>query len=302
MLRRISENWPAWRKPAIDLFVTLNLAFLALDIYLAHSINQFAHDAEWIPFYVSIVGAVLMAISLLAFGLRAMPGKGGSKGERIIGYTVGFVCLAVGLVGMVLHLESRFFQEMTLQSLVYSAPFVAPLAYAGLGLLLIMNHMVRGDNIEWGRWVVLLACAGFFGNFGLSVADHAQNGFFHTTEWIPVIVAALAVGCLIVASTATPQRSFLNLCVLVMGVQVLVGLIGLGLHFRVNYQTASDKGMFHDFVFGAPVFAPLLFPNLALLACIGLWDLKSRMDKDTAGQPGETREAQELGQVPSVTP
>ena len=185
---------------------------------------------------------------------------------------------------MVLHLDSRFFIEMTLQSLVYSAPFVAPLAYAGLGLLLIMNHMVEGDDTDWGRWVVFLACAGFFGNFGLSLADHAQNGFFHATEWVPVIVAALAVGCLIVASSAPPQRSFLNLCVLVMGVQVLVGLIGFGLHFRVNYQIASDKGMFHDFIFGAPVFAPLLFPNLAMLASFGLWDLKSRLGINSADQ------------------
>ena len=50
--------------------------------------------------------------------------------------------IAIGLVGVVLHLDSRFFHERTIKSLVYAAPFAAPLAYTGLGLLLIMNRMV----------------------------------------------------------------------------------------------------------------------------------------------------------------
>ena len=38
----------------IELFVIVNLGFLSLDIYLAHSINQFHHEAEYIPFWFSI--------------------------------------------------------------------------------------------------------------------------------------------------------------------------------------------------------------------------------------------------------
>ena len=77
-----------------------------------------------------------------------------------------------------LHLDSRFFHERTIKSLVYAAPFAAPLAYTGLGLLLIMNRMVDPKSEEWPRWVLLLGLGGVVGNFIFSLTDHAQNGFF----------------------------------------------------------------------------------------------------------------------------
>ncbi len=43
---------------------------------------------------------------------------------------------------MIWHLRGDFFQEQTLKNLVYTAPFAAPLAYTGLGLLLILDRMV----------------------------------------------------------------------------------------------------------------------------------------------------------------
>ena len=61
---------------------------------------------------------------------------------RDVGHLVGWCAIAIGLVGVVLHLDSRFFHERTIKSLVYAAPFAAPLAYTGLGLLLVMNRMV----------------------------------------------------------------------------------------------------------------------------------------------------------------
>ena len=56
------------------------------------------------------------------------------------------------VAGLLWHLEGRFFRELTLESLVYTAPFAAPLAYTGLGLLLIMNRMVDPESPEWPRW------------------------------------------------------------------------------------------------------------------------------------------------------
>ncbi len=43
----------------------------------------------------------------------------------------------VEVVGMLFHLNDTFFREQTLHNLVYTAPFIAPLSYAGLGLLII---------------------------------------------------------------------------------------------------------------------------------------------------------------------
>ncbi|MCA9516160.1 MAG: hypothetical protein KC635_14545, partial [Myxococcales bacterium] len=97
-------------------------------------------------------------------------------------------------------LDSAFFQRETLHDLVYTAPFIAPLAYTGLGLLLVMNRTVSADRAEWGFWVVVLALGGFVGNLVLSLADHAQNGFFNPLEWVPVVAAALCVGFLVVVA------------------------------------------------------------------------------------------------------
>src|SRR4051794_27819797 len=69
--RNVSECWSmgflfkirqALSKPAVvvELFIAANLAFLAVDIYVAHSTNQFAHWAEWIPFGFSLASPVLL--------------------------------------------------------------------------------------------------------------------------------------------------------------------------------------------------------------------------------------------------
>ena len=50
------------------------------------------------------------------------------------------------VIGLVWYLSSRFFVELTLESLVYTAPFPAPLAYTALGLLLVMNRMVASRD------------------------------------------------------------------------------------------------------------------------------------------------------------
>jgi hypothetical protein len=67
------------------------------------------------------------------------------------------------------------------------------LAYTALGLLLLMNRMVDRRSEEWPRWVLLLGLGGVVGNFIFSLTDHAQNGSYRKTEWIPVWNSTLAV-------------------------------------------------------------------------------------------------------------
>ena len=164
---------------------------------------------------------------------------------------------------MVLHLDSRFFDERTLKSLVYAAPFAAPLAYTGLGLLLIMNRMVDADSEEWPYWVLLMALGGFVGNFIFSLTDHAQNGFFHSTEWIPVVSSAFAVGFLVAPFVTPVGRRFLWLCAVVLLVQAAVGLLGFYYHTAANLRGPSPR-WFDNFVHGpGPGAAPVPQPGSA---------------------------------------
>ena len=220
---------------------------------------------------------------------------------RDVGYTVGWLSVLVGLGGVLYHLESRFFLDRTLKSLTYAAPFAAPLAYAGLGFLLLMNRMVAARSAEWARWVIFMSLGGFFGNFVLSLTDHASNGFFAKTEWIPVISSALATGFLIVPLVLTVTRRFMDVCLIVMLTQALVGVLGFWFHIQANLVEPGNS-LFDRLVNGAPPIAPLLFPNLVGLALIGIWALLPHLDEATPGQSwsGATYDWARTGEEPGA--
>lgn len=265
-----------------ECFAVGNLAFLAVDIFVAHSMNEFAHWAEWIPLGFSVV-APLLLLATMIFARSLKPPRVGQNSmlattERLrrgIGLLVGFTSVTVGIAGLLWHLNSQFFADQTLKNLIYAAPFVAPLAYSGIGLLILLNRMVPGDSDEWPRWILLLALGGWAGNFALSLADHAQNSFFYWPESIPVIASALAIGALSVALVDYRNRSFLRLCLLLMASQILVGVAGWILHLIAIANSPMDA-IWDRVVFSAPAFAPLLFADLAILAMIGLGTLYAR--------------------------
>lgn len=261
----------------LELFVVVNYAFLVADAWLAHAFNAFARDVEWVPVVFSAVAALVLGANLALARRRSGEGRAFLRGGgRVAGFLVGGASIVVGVAGLVFHLESHFFRELTLRSLVYSAPFAAPLAFAGLGFLVLLNRMVPPEGREWAAWILLLACGGFLGNFALSLADHAQNGFFHATEWIPVAVAALATSHLLVLLLRTPGQGFLRVCWGILGLSALTGALGFWFHLQPVLEEAG-RPLAQRVVYGAPIFAPLLFPNLSLLAALGVWDLQAKL-------------------------
>jgi hypothetical protein len=262
-----SRKWFLDPRAWLEAFALVNLGFLAPDIYLAHSTNLFREWPEHIPYYFSMAAPTVLLAGAIALWL------GAARVWRWLGYAVGWGSVAVGVAGLIWHLSGRFFYENTLQSLVYTAPFAAPLSYTGIGLLLILNRMVEVESVEWPMSVLLLALGGFVGNFIFSLADHAQNGFYHSTEWIPVAASAFGVGFLLVPLMVRVNRAYLGICAIVLVLQAGVGLLGFWYHNEANLHGPSPD-RFDNFVYGAPALAPLLFPNLALLALIGLWELR----------------------------
>ncbi|MBT3479312.1 MAG: hypothetical protein HOA15_03425 [Candidatus Marinimicrobia bacterium] len=250
----------------IELFILANLSFLALDIFVAHSINAFAHNAEWIPFYFSIFSPILLSIELY------QNWRGKTYTYKTIGLLIGTTSVIVGIAGLLWHLNSNFFGHQTIKSLVYTAPFVAPLSYTGLGLLIIMNRMVKPGTKEWNQWLIFFGLSGFFGNFILALSDHAQNGFFLFTEWIPVVSSALAVGFLTTLLIQKYSSKYIKLCLSIMALQVCVG--GLGFYYHSHsIMNGISENFFENLIYTAPIFAPLLFINLAILSGFGLLGL-----------------------------
>lgn len=264
---RRAKSWP--RPILVELFAISNLAFLTFDVFIAHSVNAFHYPIERIPVGFGVAGAALLfgGLAIDAFELRRAT-------VRWAGYVVGWSAILVGVVGLFLHLRSTFFTEFTLKSLVYTAPFAAPLSFAGLGFLVLANRQVPRDSIAWGKWVLFLAWGGFVGNFALSLADHAQNGFFDRKEWIPVVASAFAVGFLLVALLRPLDDPLLVGTLLVLGAEVLVGVAGFFFHVRADLR--SPGPLTQKVLYGAPPFAPLLFADLAALAALALWDLRAK--------------------------
>jgi hypothetical protein len=261
-----SDRW--WAEPQVwvEAFAVVNIAFLTFDIYLAHSVNEFHSHAEWIPLYFSAIAPWFLIAGFTQRQHRPALWK-------VTGNVIGTAAVLIGLTGMILHLESHFFYERTLRSLTYSAPFAAPLAYTGLGFLLLMNRMVNPDSLEWAQWVLLLTVGGFVGNFVFSLADHAANGFFFSLEWVPVVASAVAVGFLSVPLLIGVSRGFLDLAAVVLLTEAVVGIWGFVLHSEGNLRGPSVHP-FANFIYGAPPLAPLLFPNLMVLGMIALWRLR----------------------------
>jgi hypothetical protein len=258
-------GWRADHQLWIELFTLFNFAGLVADISLAHSQNHFEQAAEFVPLYCSAVAVSGLVIILPL--RRRMPAV-----WRDVGHLIGWIAVAVGLAGVILHLDSRFFYERTIRSLTYAAPFAAPLAYTGLGLLLIANRLVDARSREWPMWMLLLAVGGFVGNFVFSLTDHAQNGFYNPLEWLPVVSSACAIGALAVPFLIDVTPSYLRLCAAVLALQALTGVAGFLLHAAAVVRQPAAS-WFEKILSGAPPMAPLLFPNLAILGGIGIWVL-----------------------------
>lgn len=268
-----SASW--WADPLawVEIFALNNIAFLALDIGLAHAVNSFAHSAEWIPVGFSVVAPGILLVAAWLGGLRPPLADDRTPNRQLarwLGLAVGWGSVVVGIAGLLFHLHSAFFDDQTLKNLVYTAPFVAPLAYTGVGLLLILNRMQDARSVEWARWVVLLALGGSIGNFVLTLADHAQNGFFSRWEWVGVVSSAFVVSTSLGFLIAPRDRTTRALALLALAVQSLVGVLGFVLHLRANLASPMSN-FWQRFLYGAPQFAPLLLDDLALLSLLGFW-------------------------------
>src|SRR5581483_11258172 len=239
-----NERWWAEAELWVEAFSIVNIGFLTFDILLAHSVNQFRNRAEYIPLLFSATAPLVLIVAVTQRTRRRIIWK-------ILGHAVGWAAIVVGLTGVVLHLESHFFYERTIRSLTYSAPFAAPLAYTGLGFLLIMNRMVDAESFEWAQWVLLFTLGGFIGNFVFSLADHAENGFFYKVEWVPVAASAAAIGFLAVPLIMRVSRTFIDASAAVLVLDAGVGLWGFVLHTVGNLRGPSVHA-FNNFIYGAP--------------------------------------------------
>ena len=68
------DDSPWWANPLfwVEMFVAANLAFLTVDIGLAHAINSFEHRAEWIPIVFSLAATLVLLLAIPLGGLAGL--------------------------------------------------------------------------------------------------------------------------------------------------------------------------------------------------------------------------------------
>src|SRR5438309_1999835 len=104
-------RWARDPKLWVEMFATVNLAILAADIFIAHSVNHFTKAAEYIPLYFSLGAPVALAIGMALRWICRIEAP-----WRDVGYLIGWLSILIGLGGVLYHLESRFFLDRTLKS------------------------------------------------------------------------------------------------------------------------------------------------------------------------------------------
>jgi len=128
----MTSDAPGWRDTAVLLFVLLNLTVIGGDVAIAHAGNHYRAPAEWWPVEATFI------FFAAAIGIVA---PWAIRGVQPLGRT-GRVILRTSSCS---HRARRLWPRGALpfairarhpgRRYIFSAPIIAPLAYAGLGIL-----------------------------------------------------------------------------------------------------------------------------------------------------------------------
>ena len=277
----------------ILLLAAFNEIILGLDTYLAHSITGQLKIGEWIPvIFGPVSGALLILAGLIALHRRTQ--------ANLIASGVFVASMVVGILGSYFHLhrallpEAPAGQQITSALLVYGPPLLGPLTFVLIGILgisaawaevggdtgvvrLVGGMMVRMPMSKTRAYFLMTALF-ILVTLISSVLDHAQTAFKNPWLWLPTFTGIFAV----FVTTAMGAYAKLNKNDLItylaaMGLMGLVGMTGAILHV-VHNITGQGNLIGERFIHGAPLLAPLLFANMALLGLTVLLDPKPQGD------------------------
>lgn len=281
------RRFPLSRDQMMLLMAAANEFFLAVDIYLAHSISGTITRFEWIP----IVFGPVAALMLLMAGVLATRRR---ETASVLATVVFAASILVGLVGAYLHWIRAILPsalpgaQVSIPLLVWAPPILGPLTFSLVGILGISAAWIesppdsgnltlvgrRRMSLPYSktRAYLFLVGLGCLATVISSVLDHARTGFANPWLWVPTLVGVFGVAVAVgLGMMERPPRAEIATYVAAMLALVALGLLGAWLHVQSNL-TAQGTFVGERFLRGAPALAPLLFANMGVIGLIALLD------------------------------
>ncbi len=291
----LAEAMPRFRRMSLplsrdQLFLLLaafNQVFIALDIYLAHSINGTLKVNEWIPIiYGGLAGVALLLAGLIALGNRPLAAR--------LATLVFLVGIVIGALGAYFHLNrtvllgSGLFSGEAVSILIWSPPVIGPLFFILISALGISAAWVEAPvdsgclRLPGGRIVqmpysktrayMLITAVFILATLISSVLDHARFHFDNVWVWLPVAAALFGfTTSLFIGIVKTPSRGDITAHAVAMLLLTATGTVGFVLHSEASL-TSAGLIVAERFLRGSPLLAPLLFCNVGLMGLLALLD------------------------------
>lgn len=277
---------PLSRNDLMLILVGMNLIMVGFESYLAHLISGGIKPMEAIPV---IFGPIAGLILFLALFIRIQHKMVTIASLLIIGVAASSV--GVGIIGSAFHWERGLApthlpgSRLRWNWLIYGPPALAPLAFAGVGLmgiiaaledtkpesgkLTIPGLVTLNTPLKQTQQLLWLVGLGLLAATVSAFMDHGRTDFENIFVWVPVVFGVFGtVATLLMAIYEKRTSADYFILFWVMMLMVLVGVLGLGLHVNVNLAEGTGAVLKDRFIRGAPPLAPLLFANMGLLGII----------------------------------
>lgn len=279
------QRLPLTRDQSILLMAAFNEFMLGVDTYLAHVLNGTIGNREWIPILFGPLAGTLLLIA----GLIAVKKRHAASWMATI---VFLASMLVGVLGAYFHWVRGTLPtappgyQVTIGLLVWAPPFLAPFAFAGIGLmglsaawlenppgsgLLEMPHGRMQMPFRKTRAYFFLVSLGVLVATISSALDHARQPFNNPFLWIPIVAGIL--GTMVPFLYGLTRRPFtkqeIGIYIGVMVWLIIIGMVGSYLHIQANL-TSESLVVPERFLRGAPFLSPLLFANMGIVGLLVL--------------------------------
>jgi hypothetical protein len=269
---------------SMSLLVASTSLVTGMEVAYEHYRGSYSNPVMYTPVILSVV---LTTAGISGFFSRRLA-------TTFLRYT-SFITVADGLIGFGFHIRGVARKpggwRLPITNIVMGPPLFAPLLFATSAYLgIIASYLQREEDAGGSRRVVELTTGklrtpgwrediriGRFQKHFCVVAaigticsgaeawySHYKDNFKNKVQWSPVILTPLLAGAAIGAIKS--ERCANTLLPLAAAAAMADGVIGTGFHVRgILRRPDGKKKPLYNTLYGAPIFAPMLFAAMGML-------------------------------------